>query len=266
MIAAEAHTPLSRVRKKLEETFGQFDLIQTPEPHSGNEEERFVSTFSEAIRKRRLVEIEYQKEGEESSSTRVVEPYSLERELPNWRVHTWDRTRDGERSRHSREKDSCFSAPFFLRRATHESAHRGRDVLHFAIERRANCTRLAPDFRGQGRDRTSASRVAAVLLTQIGIDDGFDLTAGRRFRDCSCHPRSHLLKAVGQRLDDKIILALEVAIETAVRHLQRLHELTDTHAGTRPPETARRSFNDALSRLLFLLGWISHVHWMIYVI
>jgi len=27
-----------------------------------------------------------------------VEPYVLERELPNWTVHTWDRTRDGERS------------------------------------------------------------------------------------------------------------------------------------------------------------------------
>ena len=32
------------------------------------------------------------------SSTRVVEPYSLQRELPNWRVHTWDRSRDAERS------------------------------------------------------------------------------------------------------------------------------------------------------------------------
>jgi predicted DNA-binding transcriptional regulator YafY len=98
MIAAEAHTPLKRVRKKLEETFGQFELVQTPEPDVGGELERLVSTFSTAIRDRRLVEIEYQKEGEESSSTRVVEPYSLERELPNWRVHTWDRTRDGERS------------------------------------------------------------------------------------------------------------------------------------------------------------------------
>ena len=35
MIAAESHTPLKRVRKKLEETFGQFDLVQTPEPHVG---------------------------------------------------------------------------------------------------------------------------------------------------------------------------------------------------------------------------------------
>ena len=32
MIAADAHTPLDRVRKKLEETFGQFELTQTPEP------------------------------------------------------------------------------------------------------------------------------------------------------------------------------------------------------------------------------------------
>src|SRR5262249_18282590 len=98
MIAAEAHTPLERVRKKLEETFGQFELVQTPEPTDGDAEETFVSIFSTAIRTRRLVEIEYQKEGEESSSTRVVEPYVLERELPNWSVHTWDRTRDGERS------------------------------------------------------------------------------------------------------------------------------------------------------------------------
>jgi proteasome accessory factor C len=98
MIAAESHTTLDRVRKKLEETFGQFELVQTPEPHVDDDEEHFVSTFSDAIRKRQLVEIEYQKEGEESSSVRMVEPYSLERELPNWRVHTWDRTRDGERS------------------------------------------------------------------------------------------------------------------------------------------------------------------------
>jgi proteasome accessory factor C len=32
MIAADAHTPLDRVRMKLEETFGQFELTQTPNP------------------------------------------------------------------------------------------------------------------------------------------------------------------------------------------------------------------------------------------
>jgi predicted DNA-binding transcriptional regulator YafY len=98
MIAADAHTPLDRVRRKLEETFGQFELAQTPEPQVDTTEEKLVRVFSEAIAKRRLVAIEYQKEGEPTWSERLVEPYSLERKLPRWQVHTWDRTRDGERS------------------------------------------------------------------------------------------------------------------------------------------------------------------------
>jgi proteasome accessory factor C len=98
MIAADAHTPLDRVRMKLEETFGQFELTQTPNPQIAEAEADLVATLTHGIRDRCLVEIEYQKEGEQTWSKRVVEPYSLERELPNWRVHTWDRSRDAERS------------------------------------------------------------------------------------------------------------------------------------------------------------------------
>ena len=98
MIAADAHTPLDRVRKKLEETFGEFELSQAPEPHVEKAEADLVATLTEGIRGRRLVAIEYQKEGEQTWSQRIVEPYSLERELPNWRVHTWDRSRNAERS------------------------------------------------------------------------------------------------------------------------------------------------------------------------
>jgi proteasome accessory factor BC len=98
MIAADAHTPLDRVRRKLEETFGQFELAQTPHPHVSSEEEELISTFSRASREHTLVEIEYQKEGEQTYSEHLVEPYKLERSLPYWYVHTWDRTRDGERS------------------------------------------------------------------------------------------------------------------------------------------------------------------------
>ena len=98
MIAAEAHNPLDKVRRKLEETFGQFALAQTPEPEVTSEEEQLVATLARAIRERRLVEIEYLKEGESTPSSRLIEPYSLERELPNWSVHTWDRTRDSERT------------------------------------------------------------------------------------------------------------------------------------------------------------------------
>src|SRR5438552_94872 len=57
MIAADAHTPLDRVRRKLEETFGQFELAQTPQPQVSSEEEELISTFSRASREHKLVEI-----------------------------------------------------------------------------------------------------------------------------------------------------------------------------------------------------------------
>jgi proteasome accessory factor BC len=97
MIAAEAHTPLDRVRGKLEETFGQFEGPETPEPAVVGQEEGLIRTLSDAIAERRLVELAYLPVGEETS-VRTVEPYSLERDLPHWYVHTWDRTRDGARS------------------------------------------------------------------------------------------------------------------------------------------------------------------------
>ena len=97
IIAAEAHTPLDRVRRKLEETFGQFDLREGPEPAVESAEEGLIRTFTDAIAKRRLVEVEYKPEAEETS-VRVVEPHTIQRQLPHWYVHTWDRTRDGVRS------------------------------------------------------------------------------------------------------------------------------------------------------------------------
>jgi proteasome accessory factor C len=97
-IAAEAHTPLARVRRKLEETFGRFDLAATPEPRVASDEEALVKVLSQGAEKHRVVELEYLKEGEEKPSLRRVEPYTIERELPVWRVHTWDRSADGART------------------------------------------------------------------------------------------------------------------------------------------------------------------------
>src|SRR4051812_42364748 len=115
-IAAAAHTPLDRVRKKLEDTFGEFDLAQTPEPHAGAEES-LVATLTEGIRERRLVEIDYLKGGDQAPSKRLVEPFSIERALPHWYVHTWDRTAGGERSfRLDRMRDAMLSEePFEAR-------------------------------------------------------------------------------------------------------------------------------------------------------
>ena len=96
--AAPRLTPLDRVRNKLEETFGQFELSTTATPQIEPEAEDLVGTLTRGIRERRLVELEYLKEDESEPTTHLVEAYALERKLPWWYVHTWDRTRDGERS------------------------------------------------------------------------------------------------------------------------------------------------------------------------
>jgi proteasome accessory factor C len=97
-IAAEADTPLERVRRKLEETFGQFELSSPAATRAGEDEAALVRVLADGAEKRRIVEIEYLKEGGEEPTLRLVEPYTIERELPFWRVHTWDRTADGPRT------------------------------------------------------------------------------------------------------------------------------------------------------------------------
>jgi predicted DNA-binding transcriptional regulator YafY len=96
-IAAQAHTPLDRVRRKLAETFGEFDVDTAPRRSAVSAEEALIATFSRAIAEQRTVEIEYAAVGEEMS-VRGIEPHALERELPWWYVHSWDRTRDAQRS------------------------------------------------------------------------------------------------------------------------------------------------------------------------
>ena len=148
MITADSRTPLEKVRDKLEETFGQFELAQTPEPHVGEPEEELLTTLSRAMRKKRVVEIEYLKEDEDRPSTRLVEPYEFIRELPVWRVHTWDRTKDEprtyrlDRMRAARITDERFDPrpdfdPNYLRDATVATVWYGPQIARFKVERGA---------------------------------------------------------------------------------------------------------------------------------
>jgi proteasome accessory factor BC len=131
-IAADAHTPLDRVRHKLEETFGEFDLAQTPEPQAGAEAD-LVATLTEGIHDHRLVDIEYLKVAEQEGSRRVVEPYSIERSLPFWYVHTWDRTAGGERSfRLDRMREATLRDESFAPRESFEP-RKLRDAGHALI-------------------------------------------------------------------------------------------------------------------------------------
>ncbi len=150
-IAAQVHTPLDRVRKKLEETFGQFEDHQAPETRSELDEEELVATLSRGIAERRVVAIEYLKEGDETPNERLVEPYTFERVLPNWIIHTWDRSSDGERSfrldrmRSARVTDDRFEPrdgfdPHFLEDALQVRVRYAKPVARYRVERGA--TRL----------------------------------------------------------------------------------------------------------------------------
>jgi proteasome accessory factor C len=177
MIAADAHTPLARVRKKLEETFGQFELAQTPEPRVERPEEDLVTTLARGMREHRLVEIEYQKEVDARPTGRLVEPYSLERQLPNWYVHTWDRTSGAERSfRLDRMRSATLSDETFEPREGFEPTRlRGArsarilyrpEVARFATERGAR--RLADGTALQERPVGSDEWLESEILAARG--------------------------------------------------------------------------------------------------
>jgi proteasome accessory factor BC len=146
MIAADTRSPLDNVRAKLEETFGQFDLGGTAD--SSDSAEELVAILNEGINAHRLVEIEYQKEGEDSPTERVIEPFHIERELPYWYVHAFDRTRSAQRSfrldrmRSATLTDETFeprpsSQPEQLRGATIARVWYGPEIARWRIERGA---------------------------------------------------------------------------------------------------------------------------------
>jgi predicted DNA-binding transcriptional regulator YafY len=203
-IAAEAHTPLKRVRKKLEETFGRFDLAATPEPRETSDEEALVQVLSEATEKRLVVELEYLKEGEESPSLRRVEPYTIERELPVWRVHTWDLSVDAartfrlDRMRSARLTGDRFEArdgfdPSYLRDPRVARLLHSPDVARWKLERGA-------------RALTDGSAIADVpykteewLLSEVLADRGETVVLEpQRLRDVVAKRARRLQRELGR--------------------------------------------------------------------
>jgi proteasome accessory factor C len=133
--------------------------------------------LSEGVEKRLVVEIEYLKEGDDTPSLRRVEPYTIERELPVWRVHTWDLSVDAprtfrlDRMRSARLTGDRFEArdgfdPSYLRDPRVARLLHSPDVARWKLERGA-------------RPLTDGSAVAEVpykteewLLSEVLADRG----------------------------------------------------------------------------------------------
>jgi predicted DNA-binding transcriptional regulator YafY len=140
LVAAEAHTPLQNVRRKLEETFGQFDREEERESREEEIDEELIGDLSRAQSENRLVEIEYVSVNGETS-VRTIEPHWLERELPHWYVHSWDRTRDAKRSfrldrmKRARVLDERFERRSDLGHAKLEDTRSARVLFSPAVAR-----------------------------------------------------------------------------------------------------------------------------------
>ena len=203
-IAADAHTPLKRVRKKLEDTFGRFDLAGTPDAPHASAEERLVRVLSDGVDKRVVVEIEYMKEGDDSPSLRQVEPYTIERELPVWRVHTWDLSVDAprtfrlDRMRSARLTADRFEArhgfdPKYLRDPRVARLLHSPDVARWKLERGA-------------RPLTDGSAIADVpykteewLLSEVLADRGeTTVLEPQRIRDLIAKRARRLQRELGR--------------------------------------------------------------------
>ena len=203
-IAAEAHTPLRRVRKKLEDTFGRFDVAGTPGPRKASAEETLVRVLSDGVEKRVVVEIEYMKDGDDSPSVRRVEPYTIERELPVWRVHTWDLSVDAprtfrlDRMRSARPTADRFEArdgfdPTYLRDPRVARLLHSPDVARWKLERGA-------------RALTDGSAIADVpykteewLLSEVLADRGETVVLEpQRLRDVVAKRARRLQRELGR--------------------------------------------------------------------
>jgi proteasome accessory factor C len=201
-IAAQVHTPLDRVRQKLEDTFGQFEDHQTPEAREQSDEEELVATLSRGIEQRRVVAIEYLKEGEEAPRERLIEPYSLERVLPNWLVHTWDRTSEGARSfrldrmRSARLADERFEPregfdPHFLADTRPVRVRYGKPIARYRVERGAvaltDGSALGTLHAGKGGEwlvsEVLADRGEAVVVEPDDVRPAIAKRAGQLLRE-----------------------------------------------------------------------------------
>ena len=203
-IAADAHTPLERVRRKLEETFGRFDLTGMSEPHDATDDEALVKVLSDGVEKRRVVELEYMKEGAEKPTLRRVEPYTIERELPVWRVHTWDLGVDAARTfRLDRMRSARLTGERFEPRAGFDPSYldnpRVAHVLHGPAIARWKLERGARLLTDGTADASVSYKSEEWLLCEVLADRGETVVLEpQKMRDAVARRARRLQRELGR--------------------------------------------------------------------
>ena len=98
LIAAEAHTTLASVRDKVQASFGDYSLRDTPSPAPSLDEESTVTVLNQAVRDKLVTRIRYLSRSSGEYSERAIEPHLLHRDETGWYVEAWDLSKEARRT------------------------------------------------------------------------------------------------------------------------------------------------------------------------
>ena len=244
-IAADAHTPLeARAQEARRDVRPLRSRRRRPSRAIASDEEALVKVLSDGAEKRVVVEIEYLKEGDDSPSLRRVEPYTIERELPVWRVHTWDLSVDARADVPARPHalgpahatSTSSRATGSIPRTCGTRASRGsstRPPSHAgsssAERARSPTARRSPTFRTRRRTGSSP-RCSPTAARRRFSSRNASATSSRSERDASSASsvasppdadRSRRTSQRARRVRQRASLACALARATSLSHSQR---------------------------------------------
>ena len=98
LIAAEAHTTLASVRDKVQASFGDYSMRDTPSPAPSLDEESTVTVLNQAVRDKLVTRIRYLSRSSGEYSERAIEPHLLHRDETGWYVEAWDLSKEARRT------------------------------------------------------------------------------------------------------------------------------------------------------------------------
>ena len=158
-----AHSPRRASARSSRRRSASSSSRSTPEPHVATEEATSSRGSPAACANDGSSRSSTRRRPTRASRRALVEPYSFGGELPNWYVHTWDRTSDGERvvpARPDAERDSLTKDVRAARRASSRrklrNARTARDPLH---QGRRPLGDRARRTAARGRDRAPGAPV-----------------------------------------------------------------------------------------------------------
>lgn len=146
LVAATASSSLENVRQKLQDAFGGYAHPSVPNTEPNADDQRILEVLTTALRSHTLLDLEYYSHSRAELSTRVVEPYALQRMKSFWYIVAWCRKSNDIRSfRLDRIKSVAPGSETFEPRELDLSGYEADTPVSLEDSPRTATVRFAPD-------------------------------------------------------------------------------------------------------------------------